>query len=197
MIEERNDWCISRQRTWGVPLPIFYCKNCEKEYVTDSSMEKVINLVKEHGTNCWFDMDAKDLLPADAKCPECGCTEFTKESDIMDVWFDSGSTHQSCLAQRGLPKADLYLEGADQYRGWFQSSLLTSIAVTGDAPYKEVLTHGWTVDAQGRQMHKSLGNGIDPQEVIDQYGADILRLWALSSDYQSDVRLSKEILKQV
>ena len=115
----------------------------------------------------------------------------------MDVWFDSGSTHQSCLAQRGLPKADLYLEGADQYRGWFQSSLLTSIAVTGDAPYKEVLTHGWTVDAQGRQMHKSLGNGIDPQEVIDQYGADILRLWALSSDYQSDVRLSKEILKQV
>lgn len=197
MIEERNDWCISRQRTWGVPLPIFYCKNCEKEYITDSSMEKVINLVKEHGTNCWFDMDVKDLLPADAKCPECGCTEFTKESDIMDVWFDSGSTHQSCLAQRGLPKADLYLEGADQYRGWFQSSLLTSIAVTGDAPYKEVLTHGWTVDAQGRQMHKSLGNGIDPQEVIDQYGADILRLWALSSDYQSDVRLSKEILKQV
>ena len=197
MIEERNDWCISRQRTWGVPLPIFYCKNCEKEYVTDSSMEKVINLVKEHGTNCWFDMDVKDLLPADAKCPECGCKEFTKELDIMDVWFDSGSTHQSCLAQRGLPKADLYLEGADQYRGWFQSSLLTSIAVTGDAPYKEVLTHGWTVDAQGRQMHKSLGNGIDPQEVIDQYGADILRLWALSSDYQSDVRLSKEILKQV
>ena len=115
----------------------------------------------------------------------------------MDVWFDSGSTHQSVLVERGLPEADLYLEGADQYRGWFQSSLLTSIAVTGKAPYKQVLTHGWTVDAQGRQMHKSLGNGIDPQEVVDEYGADILRLWVLSSDYQSDVRLSKEILKQV
>ena len=197
MIEERNDWCISRQRTWGVPLPIFYCEKCNKPYVTDESMEKVVNLVKEKGTNCWFEMDAKDLINENAKCSECGGTEFRKETDIMDVWFDSGSTHQSVLKERGLPKADLYLEGADQYRGWFQSSLLTSIAVTGEAPYKEVLTHGWTVDAQGRQMHKSLGNGIDPQEVIDEYGADILRLWVLSSDYQSDVRLSKEILKQV
>ena len=198
MIEERNDWCISRQRTWGVPIPIFYCKNCEKEYVTGESLEKICNLVKEHGTNCWYDLDEKELLPENAKCDKCGCTEFRKETDIMDVWFDSGSTHQSVLVERGLPyPANLYLEGADQYRGWFQSSLLTAIAVTGNAPYKEVLTHGWTVDAQGRQMHKSLGNGIDPQEVVDEYGADILRLWVLSSDYKSDVRLSKEILKQV
>ena len=198
MIEERNDWCISRQRTWGVPLPIFYCKDCGKEYVTDDTMAKVEELVREHGTNCWYDMDEKQLLPENAKCDKCGCTEFKKETDIMDVWFDSGSTHQSVLVERGIPfPADLYLEGADQYRGWFQSSLLTSIAVTGKAPYKQVLTHGWTVDAQGRQMHKSLGNGIDPKEVVDEYGADILRLWVLSSDFKSDVRLSKEILKQV
>ena len=154
-------------------------------------------MVKEKGTNCWYDLSEKELMPENAKCEKCGCTEFVKETDIMDVWFDSGSTHQSVLAERGLPQANLYLEGADQYRGWFQSSLLTSIATTGKAPYKQVLTHGWTVDAQGRQMHKSLGNGIDPQEVVDQYGADILRLWVLSSDYKSDVRLSKEILKQV
>ena len=196
MIEERNDWCISRQRTWGVPFPIFYCEKCNKPYVTDESLEKVENLVRANGTNCWFDMDVKELLPENAKC-ECGCEEFRKETDIMDVWFDSGSTHQSVIKERGLPVADLYLEGADQYRGWFQSSLLTSIAVTGKAPYKQVLTHGWTVDAQGRQMHKSLGNGIDPQDIVKEYGADILRLWALSSDYQSDVRVSKEILKQV
>ncbi len=196
MIEERNDWCISRQRTWGVPIPIFYCKDCEKEYATSESFEKVQKLVAEKGTNVWYDLDEKDLLPDGAKC-SCGCTEFIKEKDIMDVWFDSGSTHESVLAERGLPEADLYLEGADQYRGWFQSSLLTSIATKGKAPFKQVLTHGWTVDAQGRQMHKSLGNGIAPQEVIKDYGADILRLWVLASDYMSDVRLSKEILKQV
>ncbi|MBR2744323.1 MAG: isoleucine--tRNA ligase [Clostridia bacterium] len=197
MIEERNDWCISRQRTWGVPLPIFYCEKCNAPHVTDESMAKVIDLVREKGTNCWFELDVKDLIEDGAKCEKCGGTEFRKETDIMDVWFDSGSTHQSVVKERGLPVADLYLEGADQYRGWFQSSLLTAIAVTGKAPYKEVLTHGWTVDAQGRQMHKSLGNGIDPQDIVKEYGADILRLWALSSDYQSDVRVSKEILKQV
>ena len=197
MIEERNDWCISRQRTWGVPIPIFYCKECEKEYVTDESLKKVQELVKENGTNIWYELSEKDLLPKGAKCEKCGCTEFVKEKDIMDVWFDSGSTHESVLVERGIPEADLYLEGADQYRGWFQSSLLTSVATKGKAPYKQVLTHGWTVDSQGRQMHKSLGNGIAPQEVIKDYGADILRLWVLSSDYQSDVRLSKDILKQV
>ena len=197
MIEDRNDWCISRQRTWGVPLPIYYCKNCEKEYVTPESLEKVQNIVKEKGTNAWFDMDVKDLMPREAKCSECGCTEFTKETDIMDVWFDSGSTHESVLAERGLPEANLYLEGSDQYRGWFQSSLLTSVATKNKAPYKEVVTHGYVVDEQGRKMSKSLGNGIDPIQMCNELGADILRLWALSTDYTSDVSISKGILKQV
>ena len=196
MVEERNDWCISRQRTWGVPIPVFYCKDCEKEYVTSESLEKVQKIFAEKGSNAWFDMDVKDLMPENAKC-ECGCTEFVKETDIMDVWFDSGSTHESVLAERGLPEADLYLEGSDQYRGWFQSSILTSVATKGVAPYKEVLTHGYTVDEKGFKMSKSLGNGIDPKDVINQYGADILRLWVLSSDYKSDVSVSKDILKQV
>ena len=197
MIEDRNDWCISRQRTWGVPLPIFYCKDCEKEYVTAESLEKVQNIVREKGTNAWFDLDVKELMPDGSKCSECGCTEFTKETDIMDVWFDSGSTHESVLAERGLPEANLYLEGSDQYRGWFQSSLLTSVATKNKAPYKEVVTHGYVVDEQGRKMSKSLGNGIDPIQMCNELGADILRLWALSSDYTSDVSISKGILKQV
>ena len=197
MIEDRNDWCISRQRSWGVPLPIFYCKNCEKEYVTPESLKKIQNIVREKGTNAWFDLDVKDLMPDGAKCSECGCTEFTKETDIMDVWFDSGSTHESVLAERGLPEANLYLEGSDQYRGWFQSSLLTSIATKNKAPYKEVVTHGYVVDEQGRKMSKSLGNGVDPIQMCNELGADILRLWALSSDYTSDVSISKGILKQV
>ena len=197
MVEERNDWCISRQRTWGVPIPIFYCKECEKEYVTPESLEKVQQIFKEKGSNAWFDLTEKELMPEGAKCPECGCTEFKKETDIMDVWFDSGSTHESVLAERGLPEADMYLEGSDQYRGWFQSSLLTSVATKGKAPYKEVLTHGYTVDEKGRKMSKSLGNGIDPKNVINESGADVLRLWVLSSDYKSDVSGSKNILKQV
>ena len=197
MVEERNDWCISRQRTWGVPIPIFYCKKCEHEYVTDESLEKIQKLVKEKGTNVWFDLSEKELMPDGAKCPECGSTEFKKETDIMDVWFDSGSTHESVLAERGLPEADMYLEGSDQYRGWFQSSLLTSVATKGKAPYKEVLTHGYTVDEQGRKMSKSIGNVIAPQEIIKESGADVLRLWVLASDYQSDVSVSKNIIKQV
>ena len=198
MIKERADWCISRQRTWGVPLPIYYCKECNKEYVTEESIEKLKEIFKEKSSNAWWDMSAKELMPENSKCKNCGCTEFVKEKDIMDVWFDSGSTHQSVLIERGLPyPADLYLEGADQYRGWFQSSLLTSVATNGIAPFKQVLTHGWTVDGEGRKMSKSLGNGISPQEVIKEYGADILRLWVLSSDYQSDVSLSKDILKQI
>ena len=198
MIKERADWCISRQRTWGVPLPIYYCKECGKEYITKESIEKLKTIFKEKGSNAWWDLTAKELMPDGAKCKECGCTEFIKEKDIMDVWFDSGSTHQSVLVERGLPyPADLYLEGADQYRGWFQSSLLTSVATKGIAPYKQVLTHGWTIDKDGKKMSKSLGNGISPQDVIKEYGADILRLWVLSSDYQSDVSLSKDILKQI
>ncbi len=197
MISERADWCISRQRTWGVPIPIFYCKECGKEYITEESIEKIKKLFKEKGSNAWWDLTEKELMPEGAKC-ECGCKDFKKESDIMDVWFDSGSTHQSVLVERniGYP-ADLYLEGADQYRGWFQSSLLTSVATCGIAPFKQVLTHGWTVDGEGKKMSKSLGNGISPQDVIKEYGADILRLWVLSSDYQSDVSLSKNILVQI
>ena len=198
MIKGRNDWCISRQRTWGVPLPIYYCKECEEPYVTEESISKLQELVKEKGTNCWWDMDAKDLMPDGAKCPKCGCTEFKKETDIMDVWFDSGSTHQSVLVERGLDyPADLYLEGNDQYRGWFQSSLLTSVACKGVAPYKEVLCCGFVVDGQGRKMSKSLGNGVSPIDVSNKYGADILRLWALSSDYSMDVNLSDDILKGI
>ena len=197
MVEERNDWCISRQRTWGVPIPVFYCKDCEKEYVTDESLKKIQDIVREKGTNAWFDLTEKELMPEGAKCPNCGCTEFKKETDIMDVWFDSGSTHDSVLAERGLPDADMYLEGSDQYRGWFQSSLLTSVATKGKAPYKEVVTHGYTVDEKGNKMSKSVGNVIAPQEIIKQYGADILRLWVLASDYTSDISISKGIMKQV
>ena len=196
MVEDRNDWCISRQRTWGVPIPIFYCKNCEKEYVTDESLKKIQEIVKEKGTNAWYELSEKELMPDGAKC-SCGCTEFKKETDIMDVWFDSGSTHESVLAERGLPPADMYLEGSDQYRGWFQSSLLTSVATKGKAPYKEVLTHGYTVDEQGRKMSKSIGNVVSPQEIIKESGADVLRLWVLASDYKSDVSVSKNIIKQV
>lgn len=197
MIQDRNDWCISRQRTWGVPLPIFYCKNCEKEYVTEESLNKIQNIVREEGTNAWYIKSEKELMPENAKCSECGCAEFKKETDIMDVWFDSGSTYESVLAERGLPEANLYLEGSDQYRGWFQSSLLTSVATKNKAPYKEVVTHGYVVDEKGFKMSKSLGNGIDPIEMVNEFGADILRLWALSSDYTSDVSISKAILKQV
>ena len=198
MIQDRSDWCISRQRTWGVPLPIFYCKNCKKEYVTSESLDKIIKIVRARGTNAWYELSEKELMPDGAKCESCGCTEFVKERDIMDVWFDSGSTHESVLAERGLPDtADLYLEGNDQYRGWFQSSLLTSVATKGKAPYKEVVTHGMLVDENGHKMSKSLGNVISPQDIIKQYGADILRLWVLSNDYKSELSLSKNILKQV
>ena len=197
MVEERNDWCISRQRTWGVPIPAFYCKKCGKPYMTDESLKKVADIFREKGSNAWFDLSEEELMPKGAKCEECGGTEFKKETDIMDVWFDSGSTHESVLAERGLPPADLYLEGSDQYRGWFQSSLLTSVANFGKAPYKEVLTHGYIVDEQGRKMSKSLGNGIDPLKVVAESGADVLRLWVLTSDYTSDVSVSQNILKQV
>ncbi len=196
MVEDRNDWCISRQRTWGVPIPVFYCADCEKEYITEESLEKVQKIFKEKGSNAWFELPEKELMPEGAKC-SCGCTEFKKETDIMDVWFDSGSTHESVLAERGLPEANLYLEGSDQYRGWFQSSLLTSVATKGKAPYKEVVTHGYTIDDQGRKMSKSIGNTIAPQEVIKESGADVLRLWVLASDYKSDVAVSKGIIKQV
>ena len=198
MVKDRNDWCISRQRTWGVPIPIFYCKNCKKEYATDESFTKIQKIFREKGSNAWYDLDEKELMPENATCEHCGSHEFKKETDIMDVWFDSGSSHQGVLVERGIQyPADLYLEGHDQYRGWFQSSLLTSVATNGISPYKNILTHGWVIDEEGRKMSKSLGNGISPQDIIKQYGADILRLWVLSSDFKSDVSLSKDILKQI
>ncbi|MBQ5310898.1 MAG: isoleucine--tRNA ligase [Oscillospiraceae bacterium] len=197
MVNDRSDWCISRQRTWGVPIPVVYCKDCGKPVVTDELIKAVSDMFRAEGSDSWFIKSPEEFVPAGTKC-SCGCTEFIKEKDIFDVWFDSGVTHTAVMKERGfdLP-VDLYLEGADQYRGWFQSSLLTSAAIGNGAPYKAVCTHGWVVDGEGRAMHKSSGNGIAPEEVIKQNGADILRLWAASSDYHSDVRVSKDILKQL
>ena len=199
MISERNDWCISRQRKWGVPIPIFYCDQCGADVVTPETIDRVSDLFREHGSNVWFEKDAADLLPEGFQCPKCGGTHFSKESDIMDVWFDSGSTWAAVADARpelAYP-ADVYLEGGDQYRGWFQSSMLTSIAAKGIAPYKQIITHGWTVDGEGKAMHKSLGNAVSPDEVIKDYGADMLRLWVASADYTQDMRISPEILKQL
>lgn len=199
MVRDRSDWCISRQRRWGVPIPIFYCKACGKPHIKKETILAVAKLFGEFGSDVWYAREAKDLIPAGTVCEYCGGAEFDKEKDIMDVWFDSGVTHAAvCDVRPELHwPADLYLEGADQYRGWFQSSLLTSVAWRGAAPYKAILTHGWVVDGKGEKMSKSLGNGILPREVVDKYGADILRLWVASSDYQVDVRISNDILKQL
>lgn len=198
MVMDRSDWCISRQRTWGVPIPIFYCKHCGKPIINEDSINAIANLYEKEGSDAWYKYEANEILPEGFKC-DCGCTEFTKEMDIMDVWFDSGVSHAAvCNEEHGLRwPADLYLEGADQYRGWFQSSLLTSVAAKGSAPYKAVCTHGWVVDGEGKAMHKSLGNGMSPDEVTDKYGADILRTWVASSDYHADIRISQDILKQL
>lgn len=198
MVRDRSDWCISRQRTWGVPIPIIYCKDCGKPIVTDETIKAISDLFRAEGADAWWTKELEEFIPDSVKC-ECGCGEFTKEYDIMDVWFDSGVSHTSVMDEYDCLKwpADLYLEGADQYRGWFQSSLLTSVVCKGTAPYKAVCTHGWVVDGQGKTMHKSLGNGIDPSEITDKYGADILRLWVASSDYHSDIRISPDILKQL
>jgi isoleucyl-tRNA synthetase len=197
MVGERNDWCISRQRTWGVPIPIFYCKDCGREIIDDITIGAVKDLFAREGSTAWYAREAEEILPEGYAC-SCGGTRFRKENDIMDVWFDSGSSHAAVLETNpdlGSP-ADMYLEGSDQHRGWFQSSLLTSVASRGRAPYREVLTHGYVVDGQGRKMSKSLGNGIDPLDVCNQYGADILRLWVAFSDYKTDIRVSNDILKQ-
>ena len=199
MISERNDWCISRQRVWGVPIPIFYCDDCGADIVTPETIARVAELFRAHGSNIWFDKTAQELLPQGFVCPKCGKAHFSKETDIMDVWFDSGSTWAAVCEERDYLKypADLYLEGGDQYRGWFQSSMLTSIATNGVAPYKQIVTHGWTVDGEGKAMHKSLGNAVGPEEVIKDYGADMLRLWVSSADYTQDMRISGEIMKQL
>ncbi|HEY9857673.1 MAG TPA: isoleucine--tRNA ligase, partial [Stenomitos sp.] len=198
MVADRSDWCISRQRSWGVPIPVFYCEHDNEPLITPETIEAVAKRFETEGADAWWQHEAHAFLPAGTSCPKCGGTAFRKEKDIMDVWFDSGSSWSAVLEARpelSYP-ADLYLEGADQYRGWFQSSLLTSIATRGKAPYRTVLTHGFTMDGQGRKMSKSLGNSVEPLEVIKQYGADVLRLYVSSVDYMSDMRVSDVILKQ-
>jgi len=198
MIRERADWCISRQRHWGLPIPVFYCKDCGKPVCTDETIEKVSEVFGAEGSNAWYEKDVVDLLPKGFKCPHCGGVHFTRETDTLDGWFDSGSSHFAVMEDKIEWPADIYLEGADQYRGWFQSSLLTAVGAKGQgAPYKTVLTHGWVVDGEGKAMHKSLGNSVDPNDMVKEYGADIVRLWVASSDYHADVRASKEIFKQL
>ena len=199
MIENRPDWCISRQRTWGVPITAFSCTACG-EYIADGTiMDHVAEHFKKHSADVWFDWPAEKLLPAGTKCPKCGAASFEKENDILDVWFDSGVSHAAVLEPN--PKlsspADMYLEGSDQHRGWFHSSLLESVGTRGVAPYKNVLTHGFVVDGSGRKMSKSVGNVVAPEEVIKKYGAEILRLWVAAQDYRDDIRISQEILTRL
>jgi Isoleucyl-tRNA synthetase (EC 6.1.1.5) len=198
MIADRGDWCISRQRTWGVPIPIFYCETCGKEIINTETIAKVQKMFKAEGSDAWYAHSAAELLPEGFAC-ECSGKEFRKESDIMDVWFDSGTSHTGVMKLRSELKwpADLYLEGSDQHRGWFNSSLSTAVAAYGKAPYETVLTHGFLVDEKGRKMSKSLGNGVDPLQVIKEMGADILRLWVSSADYKNDVAASPRIMKQM
>ena len=200
MILERTDWCISRQRRWGLPIPVFYCKDCGKPICTPESIEAVASLFEKEGSNAWFDMDAADILPKGFTCPHCGkAAGFEKETDTLDGWFDSGSTHFAAMERdQGFWPATMYIEGLDQYRGWFQSSLLVAVGALGrGAPFKECVTHGWTVDGEGKAMHKSLGNGVDPYDIMNKYGADLIRLWAASADYHADMRCSEKIFKQL
>ena len=199
MIRERSDWCISRQRRWGLPIPVFYCGDCKQPICTEESIESVAQIFEREGSNAWFEREAEALLPEGFVCPHCGGKHFTKETNTLDGWFDSGSTHYAAMKRdQGFWPSDMYMEGGDQYRGWFQSSLLTAVgALNQGAPYRECLTHGWTVDGEGKAMHKSLGNGVDPADIIKEFGADMIRLWAGSADYHVDVRCSKEIFKQL
>jgi isoleucyl-tRNA synthetase len=195
MVESRPDWCISRQRSWGVPIPAFYCRKCKGPQMTGVFNKAIRDLVLREGTNGWFEHEASEILPKRTSCPDCGGSEFEKETDILDVWFESGSSHAAVLG-KSWP-ADLYLEGSDQHRGWFQTSLLLGIGYKGRAPFNAVLTHGFTIDEKGKKMSKSLGNIISPQDVVKEYGADILRLWVASTDFRNDMAASKNILKQV
>ena len=200
MIRERADWCIIRQRRWGLPIPVFYCQDCGKPICNDDTISAVSKLFGEKGSNAWYEMEAADILPAGFSCPHCGSKAgFTKEEDTLDGWFDSGSTHYASMKKdQGFWPATVYMEGLDQYRGWFQSSLLTAVGALGQgAPFKECVTHGWTVDGEGKAMHKSLGNGVDPADIFKKYGADLIRLWAGSADYHVDVRCSDNIFKQL
>ena len=196
MIKDRDDWCISRQRIWGVPIPVFYAED-DTAILDEDVINHVADIFEEKGSNAWFELEAKELLPAGFTHPGSPNGIFRKENDIMDVWFDSGTSHHAAFRKTyNAYPADLYLEGADQYRGWFNSSISTGVAVTGVSPYKQILTHGFTLDGEGRKMSKSLGNTIDPIQVCNESGADILRLWVSSVDYQADCRISKEIIAQ-
>jgi isoleucyl-tRNA synthetase len=196
MVQDRPDWCISRQRAWGVSIVAFTCKDCGQLLLDQRIVDHVADIVEKEGADVWFTRTPTELMPSGTTCPKCGKADFEKEMDILDVWFDSGVSQAAVLKQRkelSWP-ADLYLEGSDQHRGWFQSSLLASVGTTGKAPYRSVLTHGFTVDGSGKKMSKSAGNVVAPQEVIDKYGAEVLRLWVSAADYRDDIRISPEIL---
>ncbi len=199
MIAMRPDWCISRQRVWGVPIVIFYCETCTAPYTNADVQYSVVEQFKQHTSDIWYSKTAEELMGPGHQCPQCQGTTFRKETDILDVWFDSGSSHLAVLnAENGLRwPADMYIEGGDQYRGWFHSSLLIGVGLRGEAPYRECATHGWTLDAEGRAMHKSLGNTIEPEKIVNKYGADLLRLWVASVDFTEDVRLSDTILTRL
>lgn len=201
MVESRTDWCISRQRAWGVPIPIFYCEDCGEVICNDSTIENVAKMFEKESSDAWVKYSAEELLPDGFVCPKCGKKHFRKEKDIMDVWFDSGVSWRAVVEKRseelGHTPVDMYLEGSDQHRGWFQSSLLTSVATQGKAPYKQVLTHGFVFGEDGRKMSKSLGNFIRPDDIIKKYGADILRLWAASVDYRNDIKIGNNIVGQL
>ncbi len=199
MVEQRPDWCISRQRYWGVPVTVFYCEGCGTVIADEEVFEHIADIVENHpeGADIWFKAEPEELLPKGYVCPKCGGNKFKKEEDILDVWFDSGCSHAGVIRPLGVKKADLYLEGSDQHRGWFQASLLESVGSYGEAPYKAVLTHGFVVDEEGKKMSKSEGNVISPQEIINQYGADILRLWVVSEDYTEDIKIGQNIIKMI
>jgi isoleucyl-tRNA synthetase len=199
MVSSRPDWCISRQRVWGVPIPVFYCQACNETLTDREILDRVVKLFAEHTADVWYDKSAAELIGEGVKCHRCGGAEFKKETDILDVWFDSGCSHLAVLKpENGLPwPSDMYIEGGDQYRGWFQSSLLVGVGLKGGAPYRGCATVGWTLDEQGRAMSKSLGNGVEPEDVIKQYGADVLRLWVASVEFTEDVTLSSTILTRL
>ncbi|MGC9325587.1 MAG: isoleucine--tRNA ligase, partial [Desulfomonilia bacterium] len=199
MVENRPDWCISRQRAWGVPIPVFYCRNCSEVLASEEIADHVAEIFEKEGADAWFIHSEKELLPEGSRCEKCSGTEFIKEEDIVDVWFDSGVSYAAVCEhdpRLGVP-VDMYLEGSDQHRGWFHSTLLASVGTRGSAPYRTVLTHGFVVDGEGRKMSKSLGNTISPQEIISKYGAEILRLWVSAQDYKTDIRISDEIITRL
>jgi isoleucyl-tRNA synthetase len=197
MLAGRPDWCLSRQRNWGVPIPAFYCKDCDEAVLNKGTIDNIISIVKKEGVEVWYKREAAELLPKGYKCPKCGGANFSKETDILDVWFDSGVSSLAVLDKRpNLSRpADVYLEGSDQYRGWFQASLWPSVAVRDAAPFKTIVTNGWVLDEQGKQMHKSLGNTVSPAEVFNKFGADVLRIWVVSEDYTRDLRIGEHMIQ--